>query len=149
MRASCSTSRTTAYGIEAFNARNPLAWPRFATREDVGGLPPTVISVNECEPLRDEGIAFYRLLLASGVSARCRQMMGACHGIEIILPVICPDIAHSTASDIANFRNRALRRAQQEASGDIRSSPESARATLEEATWRELLLQNDLFLKHQ
>ncbi|HEY6341194.1 MAG TPA: alpha/beta hydrolase fold domain-containing protein [Bryobacteraceae bacterium] len=93
---------TMAYRIEAFNARNPLAWPSFATREDVEGLPPTVISVNECDPLRDEGIAFYRLLLASGVSARCRQMMGACHGIEI-LPVVCPDIGHSTASDMANF----------------------------------------------
>jgi acetyl esterase len=93
---------TMAYGIEAFNARNPLAWPGFATREDVEGLPPTVISVNECDPLRDEGIAFYRLLLASGVSARCRQMMGACHAVEI-LPVICPDIGHSTASDIADF----------------------------------------------
>ncbi len=94
---------TMAYGIEAFNARNPLAWPSFAKREDVEGLPPTVISVNECDPLRDEGIAFYRLLMNSGVSARCRQMMGACHGIEILLPVICPDIARSTASDIANF----------------------------------------------
>jgi acetyl esterase len=94
---------TMAYGIDAFNARNPLAWPSFAKREDVEGLPPTVISVNECDPLRDEGIAFYRLLLASGVSARCRQMMGACHGIEILLPAICPDIAHSTASDIANL----------------------------------------------
>jgi acetyl esterase/lipase len=94
---------TMAYGIEAFNARNPLAWPSFARREDVEGLPQTVISVNECDPLRDEGIAFYRLLMDSGVSARCRQMMGACHGIEILLPVICPDIARSTASDIANL----------------------------------------------
>jgi acetyl esterase/lipase len=94
---------TMAYGIEAFSARNPLAWPSFATREDVEGLPPTVISVNECDPLRDEGIAFYRLLMNSGVSERCRQMMGACHGIEILLPAICPYIARSTASDIANF----------------------------------------------
>jgi acetyl esterase/lipase len=94
---------TMAYGIEAFNARNPLAWPSFAKREDVEGFPPTVISVNECDPLRDEGIAFYRLLMNSGVSARCRQMMGACHGIEILLPAICPDIARSTAGDIANF----------------------------------------------
>jgi acetyl esterase len=94
---------TMAYGIDAFNARNPLAWPSFATHEDVEGLPPTVISVNECDPLRDEGIAFYRLLMDSGVSARCRQMMGACHGIEILLPAICPDIARSTASDIANL----------------------------------------------
>jgi acetyl esterase/lipase len=94
---------TMAYGIEAFEARNPLAWPRFATRRDVEGLPPTVVSVNECDPLRDEGIAFYRLLMDSGVSARCRQMMGACHGVELLLPVVCPDIARSTANDIADF----------------------------------------------
>jgi acetyl esterase len=91
-----------AYGIEAFNARNPLAWPGFAQRKDVEGLPPVVISVNECDPLRDEGIGFYRLLLSAGVSARCRQVMGTCHGVEI-LPVICPDIARSTAIDIADF----------------------------------------------
>src|SRR6204780_3367417 len=46
------------YGMEAFEARDPLAWPAFATEADVQGLPPTVISVNECDPLRDEGIAF-------------------------------------------------------------------------------------------
>lgn len=97
---------TMAYGIDAFNDRNPLAWPIFATKQDVEGLPPTVISVNECDPLLDEGIAFYRLLLASGVSARCRQMMGACHGIEIF-PVICPDIARSTAVDMADFAMQA------------------------------------------
>ena len=90
-----------AYGIEAFNARDPLAWPSFAKREDVEGLPPTVISVNECDPLRDEGIAFYRLLLASGVSARCRQVMGTPR--TEVFPVICPDISRDTASDIANF----------------------------------------------
>ncbi|HXB46626.1 MAG TPA: alpha/beta hydrolase fold domain-containing protein, partial [Streptosporangiaceae bacterium] len=43
------------YGIEAFKERNPLAWPSFATAQDVEGFPPTVISVNECDPLRDEG----------------------------------------------------------------------------------------------
>jgi acetyl esterase len=93
---------TMAYGIDAFNARNPLAWSGFATADDVRGLPPVVISVNECDPLRDEGIGFYRLLLASGVPARCRQLMGTIHGIEI-LPVICPDIARATARDIADF----------------------------------------------
>lgn len=65
-----------------------------------------VISVNESDPLRDEGIGFYRLLLAGGVPARCRQLMGAIHGIEI-LPVICPDIAQSTAADIAEFIRNA------------------------------------------
>ncbi|CAB4864488.1 unannotated protein [freshwater metagenome] len=91
-----------AYGIEAFNDRNPLAWPGMATDDDVRGLPPTVINVNECDPLRDEGIAFYRLLIANGVNARCRQMMGTMHGTEIF-PIACPDISHDTARDITAF----------------------------------------------
>lgn len=94
-----------AYGIEAFNAKDPLAWPAFATAEDVRGLPPTVISVNECDPLRDEGVVFYRLLLESGVSARCRQVMGTIHGTEIFA-ICCPDISRDTASDLANFARR-------------------------------------------
>ena len=90
------------YGIEAFDQRNPLAWPSFASTEDVSGFPPTVISVNECDPLRDEGINFYRLLLAAGVPARCRQVMGTMHGTEIF-SIACPDISHDTARDLAGF----------------------------------------------
>jgi acetyl esterase/lipase len=90
------------YGIEAFEDRNPLAWPSFASLDDVAGFPPTVISVNECDPLRDEGINFYRLLLAAGVQARCRQMMGTMHGTEIFA-IACPDISADAARDIAAF----------------------------------------------
>jgi len=90
------------YGIEAFNERNPLAWPSFADVDDVAGFPPTVISVNECDPLRDEGINFYRLLLRAGVPARCRQMMGTMHGTEIFT-IACPDVSRDTARDIAGF----------------------------------------------
>lgn len=91
-----------AYGIEAFKASDPLAWPGFATKDDLNGFPPTVISVNECDPLRDEGIAFYRLLLSAGVAARGRTVLGTCHGIEVFPPA-CPEISHSTAADIAAF----------------------------------------------
>ncbi|HVN00716.1 MAG TPA: alpha/beta hydrolase fold domain-containing protein, partial [Caulobacteraceae bacterium] len=93
-----------AYGMAAFEAKDPLAWPGFASVDDVKGLPPTVISVNECDPLRDEGIAFYRLLLQAGVPARCRQVMGTIHGTEIF--AACPDISRDTASDIANLCRR-------------------------------------------
>jgi acetyl esterase/lipase len=90
------------YGIEAFEAGNPLAWPLFASEDDVRDFPPTMISVNECDPLRDEGIAFYRLLLRAEVPARCRQVMGTIHGTEI-LPILCPDISADTAASIADF----------------------------------------------
>jgi acetyl esterase/lipase len=91
-----------AYGIEELERRNPLAWPGFASEDDVRGLVPTVISVNECDPLRDEGIEFYRLLRRAGVSARCRQVMGTIHGTEIFA-ISCPDVSRETAGSIAQF----------------------------------------------
>jgi acetyl esterase len=90
------------YGIEEFTKGNPLAWPGFATEDDVRGLVPTVISVNECDPLCDEGVNFYRLLMRAGVSASCRQVMGTIHAIEVY-PIACPDISRETASSIAHF----------------------------------------------
>jgi len=94
-------NRTThGYGIETLERQDPLAWPIFATEEYLKGLPQTVISVNECDPLRDEGVAFYRKLLAAGVPARCRMLMGTIHAVEI-LPNCAPDISANTANDIA------------------------------------------------
>lgn len=90
-----------SYGMDAFEARDPLAWPAFASVSDVKDLPETVISVNECDPLCDEGVGFYRLLLRAGVPARCRQVMGTVHGTEVFL--CCPDISGDTAADLARF----------------------------------------------
>ena len=91
-----------AYGIDELRKKNPLAWPGLATLEDVQGLPPVVISVNECDPLRDEGINFYRLLLEAGVSAQCRQLMGTSHGADT-MPILCPEISRESARSIASF----------------------------------------------
>lgn len=90
------------YGIEEFNKANLLAWPGFANEEDVQGLVPSVISVNECDPLRDEGINFYRLLMQAGVNARCRQVMGTIHATEVF-PIACADISRETAASMAHF----------------------------------------------
>ncbi|MBT1450311.1 alpha/beta hydrolase [Glaciecola sp. XM2] len=90
------------YGIDEFNKQNPLAWPYFASIDELKGLVPTVISVNECDPLRDEGINFYRRLLSAGVHAKCRQVMGTIHAIEVF-PLACPDISRETAANMAHF----------------------------------------------
>ena len=95
-----------AYGIEEFEKGNPLAWPAFADEEDVRDFPPTVISVNECDPLLDEGIEFYRLLLRAGVSARCVQLMGTIHGSDVFV-IACPDISRESAAGIARFCREA------------------------------------------
>ena len=90
------------YGIAAFEARDPFAWPGFATRDEVADLPPTVASVHELDPLRDEGLAFYRLLLVAGVAARGRMVLGTTHAIEQF-PTVCPEISRATAADLAEF----------------------------------------------
>lgn len=90
-----------AYGIGELEAGNPLAWPSFAKAKDVVGLPPVVISVNECDPLRDEGINFYRFLLEVGVPATCRQVMGTAHGSDVF--TVTPEISRETARSIADF----------------------------------------------
>jgi acetyl esterase/lipase len=91
-----------AYGIEHLDAENPLAWPSFATVADVAGLPRTFISVNEADPLRDEGVEFYRLLLEAGVAAQCRVVMGTSHGMDVFTAVL-PDISRETAASIGRF----------------------------------------------
>ena len=95
-------SGAMAYGVEAFERGDPLAWPIFARPADVRGLPPIVISVNEFDPLRDEGIAFYRLLLNAGVNAQARMVLGTVHAIELF-PIVCPNISIETARSIADF----------------------------------------------
>jgi acetyl esterase/lipase len=95
-----------AYGLDAFERGDPLAWPGFATEADVRGLPPVVVSVNECDPLRDEGVGFYRLLLRAGVPARCRQIMGTTHGAEIF-SIACPEISRDGAAHLARFAREA------------------------------------------
>jgi acetyl esterase/lipase len=84
---------------------------------------PTIISVNECDPLRDEGINFYRLLLRAGVKARGRQVMGTVHGTEVF-PMLCPDISRDTAASIADFA-RGARTGSRRGEGPYRPSTSS------------------------
>lgn len=88
-----------AYGIEELHSRNPLAWPAFATEEDVTGFPPTIVAVNECDALMDDGIDFYRLLLRAGVPARGKIVLGTVHATEVVcLP--CPEISLDAAREL-------------------------------------------------
>lgn len=97
-----SNRSAAAYGAAAYAAGDPLAWPGFAAEDDVRGLVPTRVSVNECDPLRDEGIALYRLLLRAGVPTRCRQLMGMVHAAELFTDLV-PDVSREAAADVARF----------------------------------------------
>ncbi len=87
-------------------ANNPLCWPGVAHPLDLAGLPPHVITVNELDPLRDEGVAYYRRLLEAGVRARARVNLGMAHAAEMIFRKSLPDIYFATIADIAHFARK-------------------------------------------
>ncbi len=91
------------------HAANPLAWPWHASLDELRGMPPHVISVNELDPLRDEGLAYYRKLLAAGVSAVGRTVNGTCHAADMIFRGALPDVYTATVRDISSFAHAVTR----------------------------------------
>jgi acetyl esterase/lipase len=95
------------YDPGATYAADPTCWPLRATDVELIGLPPHVISVNELDPLRDEGIAYYRRLRAAGVSAIGRVVAGTSHGADVLLAGAIPDLHAASLRDLSGFA-RAL-----------------------------------------
>lgn len=85
------------------HSHEPTCWALNATEQDLAGMPPHVISVNELDPLRDEGLLYYRRLLAAGVSAVGRIVAGTCHGGDMMFPHAMPDVLAATVRDISGF----------------------------------------------
>jgi len=91
------------YDLGGPDATNPLAWPSYATVDDLAGLPPHVISVNELDPLRDEGLAYYRKLAAAGNSVQARTVNGTCHAGDVIFRGAMPEVYAATAAALRDF----------------------------------------------
>jgi len=85
------------------HAADATCWALAASDEELSGLPPHVISVNELDPLRDEGLAYYRRLLRAGVPTVGRMVLGTCHGGDLLLPGVMPEVFEASIRDVSGF----------------------------------------------
>ena len=92
-----------AYDPGGENLTNPLAWPLNADVDDLKGLPPHVVSVNELDPLRDEGLAYFRKLVKAGVAVNSRTVNGTCHAGDVIFRGAIPEVYAASARDLSTF----------------------------------------------
>lgn len=92
-----------AYDPDGSHADDPLAWPLRAGADDLAGLPPHVVSVNQLDPLRDEGLMFAGNLAAAGVSVVSRTVNGTCHAGDCLFRDALPEVYLATIRDIRGF----------------------------------------------
>ncbi len=83
---------------------NPYASPLLSPA--LGGLPPAVILVAECDPLTDDGEAYAGLLRAAGVIATVIRYPGMIHGFIGHLGRV--DAAHAAVADCAAALKSAM-----------------------------------------
>ena len=96
----------SVYDPTRSNARNPLCWPSWASPDDLAGLPPHVVSVDELDVFRDEGLEYYRALVRAGVNAIARMNVGVCHAGELMFRASMPDLYLAAIRDIRAFADR-------------------------------------------
>ena len=91
------------YDPKGEHGSNPLAWPLQAEVEELKGLPPHIISVNELDPLRDEGLQFFRKLSAAGVPGTARTVHGTPHAGDLMFEDVFPEVTAQTRDSLLQF----------------------------------------------
>lgn len=100
---SVMTLMAALYDPAGKHATNPLAWPYYAGEEDLRGLPPHVVTTDEIDPLRDEGLAYLRALQRAGVDATGHTYSGIGHACEQIMGAFIPELLERALRDVADF----------------------------------------------
>ncbi|KAK2044913.1 alpha/beta-hydrolase [Colletotrichum somersetense] len=104
--AGTSSLNAKLYDPTGAAARDPLAWPYWAEEEELEGLPPHLITVNELDPLRDEGVAYYNKLARAGVRVTGKVNLGVVHEADMFLRSTLPDLYLESLWAIRKFADR-------------------------------------------
>jgi len=87
-----------AYLPDAGRRSEPFASPLRASDEQLSGLPPALVIVDEADVLRDEGEAYAARLRAAGVAVTTVRYDGITHDFMMLNPL---SRTHATRAAIA------------------------------------------------
>ena len=62
-----------------------------------------MISVNDLDPLHDEGVSYYNKLRAGNVFADIRVVLGSTHDADLLFRQFVPDLFDNLITDIRRF----------------------------------------------
>lgn len=96
------------YTTEAHQRAEITASPLRATREDLEGLPRTLVLVAEADVLRDEGEAYARHLREAGVDVTAIRYNGAIHDFMMVNALRETNAAEAAIGDAVRFISNAL-----------------------------------------
>lgn len=94
-------------GGEQFANGNPTCWPLLAQPVDLKGLCPHVLTVNELDVNKDDGVTYAQMLKRAGVQTNVRCIMGASNSCEQ-LGVIAQD-GSTAAPEMHEFSMRTMK----------------------------------------
>jgi len=92
-----------AYYYGSKDLKNSHAWPYYASVEELKGLPPFILDMNELDPLRDEGLIFGQKLAAAGVQVESKVTSGITHGAALVFRKAAPEFHNGAVRDIVAF----------------------------------------------
>ena len=87
-----------AYAPDVAQRGEPYASPLRATDEQLAGVPPAFVIVDEADVLRDEGEAYAARLRAAGVAVTTVRYDGAIHDFMMLNPL---SATHATRAAVA------------------------------------------------
>lgn len=99
----CYPSARTYTEKNTPQAKDGFAWPYHCTDEQLKTLPKTIISVNELDPLRDEGLVLGARLRALGVGGYTTSLAGTTHAAESMFAPFLPDLAAAVMDGVRAF----------------------------------------------
>jgi acetyl esterase len=97
-----------AYAPEKSRRSEITASPNQATVEQVRGLPPTLVFVDEADVLRDEGEAYAAKLRAAGVAVTTVRYDGTVHDFMLLNSLTGTRATRASVDQAAGFLRAAL-----------------------------------------